>query len=162
MVKKIDQQAGVIRIEERNEWPMLLMWLATKEARGQAQWEEIEETWRKKGSENALLELTAEVPLLNTEYRRIMARRQLDQELKRRGLPDTEGITVRISTASAVEAAKKAATSILDNSELTDEERQWCRKQVPDSKRTEEHVLKLKSSKQAGKDSEGDGNLRNE
>ena len=130
MMQKIDRKASVIRIDERSAWPMLLMWLATKEARGQVQWKEIEEAWRKGGSDDALLELTAAVPLLDTPYRRTMARRQLDQELKRRGLPDTRGITIKIGTACAVEAAKKAARSILNDSYLTDKEKQWCRRQV--------------------------------
>ena len=68
--------------------------------------------------------------LLDTPYRRTMARRQLDQELKRRGLPDTRGVTIKIRTASPVEAAKKAARSVLNDSYLTDGEKRWCRRQV--------------------------------
>ena len=93
--------------------------------------EEIEGEWKKGGSDDALLELAAAVPLLDTPYRRTMARRQFDQELKRRGLPDTGGITtINIGTACAVEAAKKATESILNDSYLTDGEKQWCRRQI--------------------------------
>ena len=130
MIQKIDRRAKAMQIENRSAWPMLLMWLATKEARGQKQWEEIEEVWRREGSDDPLLERTAAVPLLDTPYRRTMARRQLDQELKRRGLPETRGITVRIRTASAVKAAKKAAERVVDESVLTDGEKRWCKRQI--------------------------------
>ena len=40
MMQKIDRRATVLRVENRSAWLMLLMWLATKEARGQVQWEE--------------------------------------------------------------------------------------------------------------------------
>ena len=109
-IQKIDRTASVIRIANRSAWPMLLMWLATKEARDQAQWEEIEDAWRK-GDDDALLELTAAVPLLDTPYRRSMARRQLDKELKRRRLPETRGVTIKKGTTSAKEAAKKAGAN---------------------------------------------------
>ena len=96
MIQTIDRRATAIQIENRNAWPMLLMWLATKEARGQVQWEEIEEVWRRQGSDDPLLEVTAAVSLFDTPHRRTMGRRQLDQEPKRRGLSETRGITVRI------------------------------------------------------------------
>ena len=128
---KKKKKASVIRFDDRSAWPLLLMWLATKEARGQVHWKEIEEECKKGGSDDALLELAAAVPLLDTPYRRTMARRQFDQELKRRGLPDTGGITtINIGTACAVEAAKKATESILNDSYLTDGEKQWCRRQI--------------------------------
>ena len=117
---------GPVNIYSRQKWKLLAMFLGTFGC--EIDWALLDKHW---GAPCAMIELWSKLRRWLPYRKKLLAQQKLDMEFRRRGLPGTRGLAVKVPRSTLVRAVRRAVRKLINSRvDWDDRLKGWAHAQI--------------------------------